>query len=390
MFDIDRLRAIEAREQAQQSGIRHRVLVVDDETANLQAIEAILAPEFDVMTAPGAREAMALIDIPSNTDRLAVVISDYRMPSTDGVTFFTTLAERVPRARRILLTGYVDIDAVIDSINRAHIWRFLIKPFDREDLRLTVHRAAEAWDMQHRIDAHVQNLEHQVAERTRELEARNQELKAALAEIHRASRTDSLTGLRNRRYLEDTIEADIALARRRQNEPESDLAFFMIDLDNFKPVNDVHGHAAGDQVLVEIGQRLTDCARSADVVMRWGGEEFLLLARFIERGEAIAIARRLCRAIAGRPFLLDDETTVRLSASVGFSVWPEPELPSGGHWTDMIERADQAMYKAKRDGGNRFRPDPASHDRQYVHPATERPGCLTPRTGFTVSASRCH
>ena len=361
MFDADRLKAIVAREEAHRSRIRHRVLVVDDETANLQAIEAILAPEYDVMTAPGAREALALIDIPSNTERLAVVISDYRMPTTDGVTFFATLAERVPRARRILLTGYVDIDAVIDSINRAHIWRFLIKPFDREDLRLTVRRAAEAWDMQQRIDAHVHNLEQQVAERTRELETRNQELKAALAEIHKASRTDSLTGLRNRRYLEDTIEADIALAQRRRNESESDLAFFMIDLDNFKPVNDVHGHAAGDQVLAEIGQRLTACARSADVVMRWGGEEFLLLARFIERDEATAIARRVCETIASQPFELGKNTTVQLSASVGFAVWPEPGLPSGGRWTDMIERADQAMYAAKRAGGNGFRPEPGNH-----------------------------
>ncbi len=356
MFDADRLKVIEAREEAQRSRVRHRVLVVDDESANLQAIEAILAPEFEVMTAPGAREALALIDIPSNTERLAVVISDYRMPTTDGVTFFATLAERVPRARRILLTGYVDIDAVIDSINRAHIWRFLIKPYDREDLRLTVRRAAEAWDMQQRIDAHVQNLEKQVAERTRALETANLELKEALAEIHKASRTDSLTGLRNRRYLEDTIEADIALAKRRRNELESDLAFFMIDLDDFKPVNDVHGHAAGDQVLQRVGKRLQGCARSADVVMRWGGEEFLLLARFIDRDEAASIAQRLCDAISNKPFRLGNEGTVHLSASVGFAIWPDESLPSGGHWTDMIERADQAMYSAKRAGGNRFEP----------------------------------
>ncbi|MGY6630262.1 MAG: GGDEF domain-containing response regulator [Wenzhouxiangella sp.] len=354
MFDAERLKQIQAREESQRSSRRHRVLVVDDEPANLQAIEAILAADYEVMTAPGAHEALALIDIPSNTERLAVVISDYRMPNTDGVTLFAALAERVPRARRILLTGYVDIDAVIDSINRARIWRFLIKPYDREDLRLTVHRAVEAWDLQQQLDDHVNNLERQVADRTRELEIRNQELKEAMAIIHQASRTDSLTGLRNRRYLEDTIEADIALARRRRNEPESDLVFFMIDLDQFKPVNDIHGHAAGDQVLIETARRLQTCARSADVVMRWGGEEFLLLARFIDHHEADAIGQRLCQAIADQPFLLNDDSTVRLSASVGYASWPQPDLPDGGHWTDLIERADQAMYAAKRAGGNRL------------------------------------
>ena len=141
----------------------------------------------------------------------AAIVSDYRMPVTNGVQLLERLAARMPRARRILLTGYVDIDSVIDSINRAQIWRFMVKPYDREDLRMTVQRAVEAYQLQCQLDEHVVQLEQQVAERTAQLAQRNRELEEAFAEIHRASRTDPLTQLKNRRYLEDTIDADLAL-----------------------------------------------------------------------------------------------------------------------------------------------------------------------------------
>ena len=356
MFDATRLRAIEERESEKRRDKRYRVLVVDDEPGNLQAIEAILADDFDVVVALGAEEALTWLHQDDQRDELAVVISDYRMPGADGVSFFAKLAQLAPRAKRILLTGYVDIDAVIDSINRAQIWRFVVKPYDRDDLRLTVMRAVESWEMQEQIARHVRNLEREVAERTYQLEQRNQELEKALEEVHRASRTDSLTGLRNRRYLEDTIEADLALVERKRGDDESDLLFFMIDLDHFKPINDAHGHGAGDKVLIEVARRLQDCARATDVVMRWGGEEFLLLARFIDASEAPHIAQRICDGIAGSPFEVGSgqEGSVRLTASVGFASVVQSFDQGIQGWGNVINSADQAMYRAKRDGGNRW------------------------------------
>ncbi len=355
MFKADNLERATAGEERAGSASRHIVLVVDDEAANLQAIGATLDDLVEVVAFRQADQALAWLD--TGPEPLpSAVVCDYRMSGMDGVELLTCLKRRLPDARRILLTGYVDIDAVIDSINHAGIWRFMVKPWDREDLRLTVARALESWELKRRLDLHLETLERTVAERTRELEDRNQALKQALAEIHRVSRTDALTGLRNRRYLEDTIDADLALARRQlatvTGQNPGDLLFFMVDIDRFKPINDRLGHAFGDELLRQFARRLLSCFRNSDVVMRWGGEEFLVLARFVDRRSAAELAERICRAVDSEPFG-SDECPLAMSCSVGFACWPYRPAEAG-HWTELVELADLLMYRAKRAGGNRW------------------------------------
>ena len=118
-------------------------------------------------------------------------------------------------------------------------------------------------------------LEDQVQARTRELHAAN-------ARLEKASQTDPLTGLRNRRYLANQIPADLAYydrERKRSGDYDQVLVFALVDLDFFKRVNDQHGHRAGDQVLLQVAQVLGSLARSSDYLARWGGEEFLLVFR---------------------------------------------------------------------------------------------------------------
>lgn len=354
MFKRENLNRAQARAQPNQA--RPLALVVDDEAANLQAIGAALEDIVRIVPCHSAAEALDWVQA-NPSARPSVVICDYRMPETDGVSLLARLKQELPDTRRILLTGYVDIDAVIDSINRAGIWRFMVKPWDREDLRLTVQRALEAFELKHRLDAHHEQLERTVAERTRELAERNAELKAALEELHQVSRTDPLTGLRNRRYLEDTIGADMALARRRadapQSAPHSDLVFFLVDIDRFKPINDRLGHAAGDRLLREFAGRLVSCSRESDVVMRWGGEEFLVLARFVDRASADGMAERICRAVAETPFGQPGEQET-MACSVGFAAWPQGTADGPEEWSSIVELADQCMYLAKSAGGNQW------------------------------------
>lgn len=184
--------------------------------------------------------------------------------------------------------------------------------------------------------------------------------RARLAES--LSVTDSLTGLRNRRYVQQTIEMDIAASVRRsrvgvaRGEPvdDADLIFLMLDIDHFKGVNDAHGHSVGDQLLVQIGTVLRTTCRDSDVVVRWGGEEFLIIARFTDRNQGAVTAERLRLAIEKHAMLLPNEQVIRVTCSVGWAAFPlDPQRPETSSWEDVVAMADEAAYVAKRNGRNR-------------------------------------
>jgi diguanylate cyclase (GGDEF)-like protein len=175
--------------------------------------------------------------------------------------------------------------------------------------------------------------------------ARTSELATAYAKIEEASLTDPLTGLRNRRFLEQTIAADLELASRGHG----DLVVLLVDLDHFKSVNDTYGHAAGDAVLVALADLLRRTFRSSDYIVRWGGEEFLIVVRFVDAGEAKDLAEKLRVAVAEHPFVLADGTVLERTCSIGFATWPAPD---GASWEHVIDRADAALYAAKRSGRN--------------------------------------
>ncbi len=189
---------------------------------------------------------------------------------------------------------------------------------------------------------------------------KNLELERAYRALEEVSLTDQLTGLRNRRYFLQHVDADIALSLRRHDEPsradpdrDRDLVFFMVDIDHFKEVNDLHGHAAGDVVLVQMQERLRAVFRESDYLIRWGGEEFLVLARATPRGDAGVVAERMCAAVANRPFVLPDGTPLVKTCSIGFACFPFlPEQPRLLSWSQVVELADQGLYIAKRSGRN--------------------------------------
>ena len=204
--------------------------------------------------------------------------------------------------------------------------------------------------------------------RTRQLQRARQALELKVQErtaaLQEASMTDPLTGLRNRRFLNEHIAADVALAVRRHeqgrqvgrpSDEDSDLLFFVLDIDHFKEVNDQHGHAAGDAVLRQVQTRLRPVFRDADHLVRWGGEEFLIVARATSRRHASELADRACRAIAAAPFDLGDGLQMVRSCSLGFACFPlSPEHPRAFDWSETIGLADAALYAAKREGRHRW------------------------------------
>lgn len=205
-------------------------------------------------------------------------------------------------------------------------------------------------------------LEEKVLQRTNELETMTHALADKSRALEEASLADPLTGLRNRRFFDQHIQADIENCFRdydialKDNKPLDDikgLVFFLIDIDNFKQVNDIQGHAAGDSVLVEVSQRLRQVFRDGDYLIRWGGEEFLIITRSTLREDAHILAERVRSRIVDDNFDLGDGVTLKKSCSIGFACFPFlPQVPRALGWHEVVEIADIALYAAKRAGRN--------------------------------------
>ncbi|WP_426344271.1 diguanylate cyclase [Pseudoduganella sp. R-32] len=188
---------------------------------------------------------------------------------------------------------------------------------------------------------------------------KNLELERAYKALEEVSLTDQLTGLRNRRFFLQHVESDVALSLRGYDGPASeadavadrDLVFYMVDLDHFKEVNDRHGHAAGDSVLVQMKDRLREVFRESDYLVRWGGEEFLVLARATGRSGAHVVAERIRQAVSSREFVLPDGTRLARTCSIGFACYPFlPSHPRLMSWSQVVELADLGLYISKHSG----------------------------------------
>ncbi len=204
-------------------------------------------------------------------------------------------------------------------------------------------------------------LEHRVRERTAALRALHEELEQTSLELQRSSVTDPLTGLHNRRFLSEHIEQDLAVALRRAQEVkaaggqplDTDCVFLLLDIDAFKRINDRYGHAAGDAVLVQFGARLRAVMRESDYLVRWGGEEFLAVARDTDRSRAEELAERMRVAVVDQAFRLEDGVELDISCSIGFACIPfELERPQARNWQQVVNLADLGLYAAKRSGRN--------------------------------------
>lgn len=169
--------------------------------------------------------------------------------------------------------------------------------------------------------------------------------RADRARIEQLAHHDALTGLPNRGLLDDRLAQAVVLAHRELRP----LAVLLFDLDGFKPVNDTLGHAAGDELLAQVGARARDCMRASDTVGRLGGDEFLAILPATGPTGAASVAAKLLEAL-GRPYALSRSTAV-VGVSIGGAF-----LPANGLTPDELTRAaDEALYCAKREGRNRYR-----------------------------------
>ncbi|HRI18525.1 MAG TPA: GGDEF domain-containing protein, partial [Burkholderiaceae bacterium] len=165
--------------------------------------------------------------------------------------------------------------------------------------------------------------------------------------LRRLSRHDGLTGLLNRRAIEEALDAQ----RQRSQRIGEAFALMMLDLDHFKAINDRHGHAVGDQALKQVAALLRGSLREVDRLGRYGGEEFLILLPGLTLAEALAVARRLCADLSARQ-LHTATATLAISASVGVAAWQDGPCDV----EQVLAQADAALFEAKLSGRNRAAP----------------------------------
>lgn len=191
----------------------------------------------------------------------------------------------------------------------------------------------------------VETLKAELEEARRALAAKKQELQAVIVQAEEVSHTDGLTFLPNHRAIIASLQHEVNFSERYG----SPLSISMIDLDNFKDINDTFGHAAGDQVLRFVASEMRDQIRQPDEIGRYGGDEFLVILPNTSENAAAEQAKRLCHQLHGQPIIVGQDV-IHMSLSIGIAQY----RPHGEDWHALLERADQALYQAKRNGRGRW------------------------------------
>lgn len=220
-----------------------------------------------------------------------------------------------PRVRSFLSVPMIVQENVVGVLNVSHSQAYA---FSAEDVRLLTILAGQA------------ALTIERGERVRSLE-------------HLAI-TDGLTRLYNHRYLQHRLEQEIERARRYG----SPLSVLMIDIDHFKQINDRYGHAAGDIVLTELGRVLTQDLRVTEIIARYGGEEFVIVLPQTSASAAVIAAERLRKRVETHSFPIGGDYAISLTISIGVAGMEDKNMTR----TDLLERADKALYAAKENGRN--------------------------------------
>lgn len=344
------------------------ILVVDDDSVNrLVLVNHLALRNYRVTEAASGEEAIALVEEHGDID---LVLLDIMMPKMSGYETCKRLREsyRTYELPIIFLTARSQTQDLVMGFE-VGANDYLTKPITKEELLARV-------DMHLQLYSATQYLDRKVAERTEELRAKNeglkqaqQELQSAYQKLEEASLSDPLTGLHNRRFLSKSMSADISLVEREYQNwlfanqssgedeihwplpKDHDLIFMLLDVDYFKWVNDSYGHSAGDKVLEQLSRLLEEVLRDSDYLVRWGGEEFLIVARFCSRAEAPEMAERIRQAVAHYVFDLGNGQQLQKTCSIGYAVYPfYPQVPNTLTWEQVVDTADRALYAAKNAG----------------------------------------
>lgn len=316
------------------------------DTAQPAAQEIIL--EYDIDSAHQGQEAFAKIAKAHEDNRpYALTFMDVRMPpGWDGIETIARIWEKYPTVEVVICTAYSDYawDDIVAKLGSTDRLLFVTKPFDAIVIKQMAHSLIKKWNLGAQARYYVNNLESEIANRTQqlqsllnELESKNKNLAQVNQQLEHIALHDPLTALANRSLFSDRIQHAVKMARR----DSVGFAVIMIDLDQFKEINDVFGHSIGDEVLKETAARLAQVLRDSDTVARLGGDEFASILRDVDKPTAIKIAERVVRCL--EPPIQVKHHYLSIACSVGVALFPE----HGSDEESILRNADSAMYVAK-------------------------------------------
>jgi two-component system chemotaxis response regulator CheY len=304
--------------------MKKRVVFVDDDEELLHGLRRSLRAlegEWDTDYFPDPAAAVEALRRASS----AVIVTDWAMPGMSGIELCRRVRELEKNGSLgfcyvVLLSGRGEVEKVVEALESGAD-DFVSKPFDTRELVARI-----------RVGLRIVDLEN--------------ELRRANAQLEAMAFTDPLTRLLNRRRGMEILETEFSKVVRQKQR----LSVIMADIDHFKSINDGHGHKAGDIVLKEVAARLGQAARNYDSVIRWGGEEILVVCPHATADEGAEIAERFRVAIRSRKVEVEPRTALAVTASFGVAgVSPEAMVTL----ECLLERADQSLYRSKQDGRDR-------------------------------------
>jgi len=294
------------------SKMRHRSVALLDDSL---LVNTLVKNIFDLHGIHDVDSYYKAEDLLASDKEYAIYILDLVLPGISGEEVLLTLRKKAKNSIIILISSITNYKT-ISNILSSGADDFIMKPFDA-----SVFMA--------RIKAHSRNY------------ILREELERANRELEKASITDGLTQIFNHRYIVDRVEEEMERAKRY----DKDLAIFLLDIDNFKHVNDTYGHQVGDEVLRSISSCLKHIVRQSDSVGRYGGEEFMIILPETDLEAAKCCGEKIRKAIEDMRFSQKD---LRVTISGGGVSLVDQTA------TKLIKQADEGLYQSKRDGKNRM------------------------------------
>lgn len=306
--------------------LKAKILLVEDDREQAQFVRDFLERKgYEVIWAENGASAIKI----AKTVPIDLILLDLILPDISGheVCRWLRLNQDTKGIPIIMLTVKTNINDKIAGLE-AGADDFLPKPFDEAELNARIYASLRT-----------KALQDELKERIRQLED-------LLHKLEIMAITDHLTEIYNRRHFEEILKREFARATRYNLH----LSCLMADIDHFKRINDTYGHGTGDTVLKEIARLIHSSLREVDVIGRWGGEEFVILLTQTKKADAKKIAERILQRVSVYTFHgLPENENVTLSIGVA-SI---PEDRDIDNWEKLIKAADEALYRAKRNGRNR-------------------------------------
>jgi len=261
-----------------------------------------------------------------------VVISDMKMPRLDGMGLLAQAATIAPNTEFIILTGHGSLESAVEAFKTGHVFDYLLKPLeDINQLDHVVNRAVE----RHFLRAENLRL-------VEELQTQISQLEEARAQLSIVADHDGLTGLYNHKAIHRCLDELLS------NNEIPVIAIMMLDMDDFKLINDTYGHLLGDQVLRHLAKSLVSMCDEKDVIGRCGGDEFMILLPTKTSNEALETANKIKAHLAENPFPAPDGGRLPLQLCFGIA---DTET-AGRYPAALVSAADAALYEGKHMGGD--------------------------------------